>query len=96
MTKKGKRYSTAATSIVEDMHYSPQEAIALVKSNATAKFDETVELHIRTGADPRHADQMIRGIALLPHGIGKQIRTLVFCQGEAMDAAREAGADHVG
>ena len=96
MTKKGKRYSTAATSIVEDRHYSPQEAIALVKSNATAKFDETVELHIRTGADPRHADQMIRGIALLPHGIGKQIRTLVFCQGEAMDAAREAGADHVG
>ena len=96
MTKRGKRYSNAATSIEEDRFYSPREAIALVKSNATAKFDETVELHIRTGADPRHADQMIRGIALLPHGVGKQIRTLVFCQGDAMDAAREAGADRVG
>ena len=93
MTKRGKRYSNAATSIEEDRFYSPREAIALVKSNATAKFDETVELHIRTGADPRHADQMIRGIALLPHGVGKQIRTLVFCQGDAMDTAREAGAD---
>ena len=96
MTKRGKRYSNAATSIEEDRFYSPREAIALVKSNATAKFDETVELHIRTGADPRHADQMIRGLALLPHGVGKQIRTLVFCQGDAMDAAREAGADRVG
>ena len=96
MTKRGKRYSNAAASIEEDRFYSPREAIALVKSNATAKFDETVELHIRTGAAPRHADQMIRGIALLPHGVGKQIRRLVFCQGDAMDAAREAGADRVG
>ena len=96
MTKRGKRYSNAATSIEEDRFYSPREAIALVKSNATAKFDETVELHIRTGADPRHADQMIRGIALLPHGVGKQIRTLVFCQGDAIESAKKAGADRVG
>ena len=96
MSKRGKRYNKAVTVIDEDKFYSPQEAVSLVKSNATAKFDETVELHIRTGADPRHADQMIRGIALLPHGVGKEMRTLVFCQGEAMTAAKEAGADHVG
>ena len=96
MSKRGKRYNKAVTVIDEDKFYSPQEAVSLVKSNATAKFDETVELHIRTGADPRHADQMIRGIALLPHGVGKEMRTLVFCQGEAMTAAKEAGADYVG
>ena len=96
MSKRGKRYNKAVTVIDEDKLYSPQEAVTLVKGNATAKFDETVELHIRTGADPRHADQMIRGIALLPHGVGKEMRTLVFCQGEAMTAAKEAGADHGG
>ncbi len=76
--------------------YDPKEAIGLVKKTATAKFDETVELHIRTGADPRQADQLIREVALLPNGLGKTVRVLVFTQGDAARAAREAGADYVG
>ena len=96
MVKRGKRYSSASSNVDKDKSYSAEQAIALAKANATAKFDETVELHLRTGADPRHADQMVRGVALLPHGIGKQVRILVFCQGDAADIAREAGADHVG
>ena len=96
MVKHGKRYSAAIGLLEEEKTYSPQEAVSLVKKNATAKFDETVELHIRTGADPRHADQMLRGVSLLPHGVGKQIRTLVFCQGEAVEIAKQAGSDHVG
>ena len=96
MVKRGKRYSSASSNVDKDKSYSAEQAIALAKANATAKFDETVELHLRTGADPRHADQIVRGVALLPHGIGKQVRILVFCQGDAADIAREAGADHVG
>ncbi len=96
MVKRGKRYSSASSNVDKDKSYSAEQAIALAKANATAKFDETVELHLRTGADPRHADQMVRGVALLPHGIGKQVRILVFCKGYAADIAREAGADHVG
>ncbi|HCH08713.1 MAG TPA: 50S ribosomal protein L1, partial [Dehalococcoidia bacterium] len=84
MVKHGKRYNNAASQVVEDTDYEPADAVALVKSLATAKFDETIELHLRTGADPRHADQTIRGVAILPHGVGKPIRTLVFTQGEAM------------
>ena len=68
--KHGKRYREAEELIDKDKNYQPQEAIALTKKTASAKFDETVELHIRTGADPRHADQMVRGVALLPHGVG--------------------------
>ncbi len=97
MVKKyGKRYREAVALIDEDTEYSPEEAVGLAKKAATAKFDETVELHLRTSADPRYADQMVRGVALLPHGVGKPVRVVVFCQGEAMNLAREAGADFVG
>ncbi|SVC54878.1 uncharacterized protein METZ01_LOCUS307732, partial [marine metagenome] len=96
MAKRGKRYDTAIAEIDPELSYDPKEAVSITKRNATAKFDETVELHLRTGADPRHAEQMVRGIALLPHGVGKEIRTLVFCQGDAIETAKQAGADHVG
>ena len=96
MAKHGKRHNTATAVIDKDFEYQPEEAVALAKNNATAKFDETVELHLRTGADPRHADQMIRGVALLPHGVGKTVRVTVFTQGEAVSIAEEAGADFVG
>jgi large subunit ribosomal protein L1 len=96
MPKRGKRYEQAASLVELDKDYQPQEAVALAKKVATAKFDETVEVHLRTGADPRHADQMIRGVALLPHGVGKPIRVTVFTQGDAVRIAQEAGADNVG
>ena len=96
MAKYGKRHSNAAADIENDFEYQPEDAVALAKKSATAKFDETVELHLRTGADPRHADQMIRGVALLPHGVGKDVRVTVFTQGEAVAVAEEAGADFVG
>ena len=96
MAKHGKRHNTATAAIDKDFEYQPEEALAIAKNNATAKFDETVELHLRTGADPRHADQMIRGVALLPHGVGKTVRVTVFTQGEAVSIAEEAGADFVG
>ena len=96
MVKHGRRYNEAESQIDRDRQYEPAEAVALAKSLATANFDETVELHLRTGADPRHADQTIRGVAILPHGVGKVIRTLVFTQGEAMSIAEEAGSDYVG
>lgn len=96
MARRGKRHATATAAINKDFEYQPEEAVSLAKSNATAKFDETVELHLRTGADPRHADQMIRGVALLPHGVGKTVRVTVFTQGEGVGVAEEAGADFVG
>ena len=96
MAKQGKRYREATSLVDEDTDYPPQEAIALAKGTATAAFDETVELHLRTGADPRHAEQMVRGVALLPHGLGKQVRVVVFAQGESVSAAEEAGADYAG
>lgn len=96
MAKRGKRHTNAANSIEKDFEYQPEEAVSLAKQGATAKFDETVELHLRTSADPRHADQMIRGVALLPHGVGKTVRVTVFTQGEAVAIAEEAGADFVG
>lgn len=96
MAKRGRRHTNAAATINKDFEYQPDEAVSLAKSNATAKFDETVELHLRTGADPRHADQMIRGVALLPHGVGKTVRVTVFTQGESVAIAEEAGADFVG
>ena len=80
MAKHGKRFDKAESLVDRDRDYEPTEAVELVKSLATAKFDETVEIHLRTGADPRHADQTIRGVAILPHGVGKTIRTLVFTQ----------------
>ncbi|HJO82430.1 MAG: 50S ribosomal protein L1 [SAR202 cluster bacterium] len=96
MASRGKRYAQAEALIDREAEYEPPEAVALIKKTATAKFDETVELHLRTGADPRHADQMVRGVAILPHGVGKPVRTLVFTQGEAMKVAEDAGADRVG
>ncbi len=80
----------------QDRLYSPQEAVELVKKASFAKFDETVEIHLRLGVDPRHADQQVRGVAILPNGLGKQVRVLVFTQGEGERIARGAGADFVG
>lgn len=96
MPKHGKRYRMATALIDPNKDYQPEEAVSLVKQAATAKFDETIELHLRTGADPRQADQLIRGVAILPHGTGKRIRVLVFAQGDAANAAKDAGADYVG
>lgn len=96
MVKHGKRYQEVVGLVDRERSYEPVAAIALVKQTSKTKFDETVELHLRTGADPRHADQQIRGVALLPHGLGKSVRVLVFAQGEAAQAAKEAGADYVG
>ena len=96
MASRGKRYNKASELIEEGHEYIPSQAVEILKKTATAKFDETVELHLRTGADPRHADQQVRGISVLPHGIGKQVRVLVFAQGETILAAKESGADFVG
>jgi large subunit ribosomal protein L1 len=79
-----------------DRQYEPEEALGLIKDLASTKFDETVELHLRTNADPRHADQMVRGVTSLPHGLGKTVRVLVFADSEAAEIARGAGADFVG
>lgn len=94
--KRGKRYRALLEKVDRDRLYEPAEAIRLAKETASAKFDETVEVHMRTGLDPRHADQQLRGTAILPHGLGKTIRVLVFAEGEAARAAEEAGADYVG
>jgi large subunit ribosomal protein L1 len=94
--KIGKRYAAAAKLVDETKEYSPEEAIASIKKTATAKFDETVELHLRMGLDPRNSTQQVRGIALLPFGLGKQVRVLVFAQGEGARTAESAGADFVG
>ena len=96
MVKHSKRYQAVLEKIDPDMAYSIEEAVALLKDVGTAKFDETVELHLRTGADPRHADQQVRGVTVLPYGLGKTTRVLVFANGEAADIARQAGADYVG
>ncbi len=93
MAKHGKRYVTAAEKFDRSTLYSPAEAVKLVKDNATAKFDETIELHFRLGVDPRHSDQQVRNTVILPHGLGKEIRVLVFAEGEAARIAEEAGAD---
>ena len=96
MAKRSKRYTALAEKVDPDATYSPEEAVALVNEMASLKFDETVELHLRTGSDTRHADQMVRGVTVLPNGLGKQVRVAVFANGEAADLARQAGADHVG
>ncbi len=95
MVKRSRRYLEAEKLVEPNRRYLPQEAIKLAKDGATAHFDETVELHMRTGSDPRHADQLVRGVAILPHGTGRQTRVLVFAQGEAALIAREAGADYI-
>ena len=94
--KHGKKYTEAAKLIDRATQYEPNEAIALVKKSATAKFDETIELHIRTGCDGRHAEQQIRGAVVLPHGTGRTIRVLVFAKGDKVAEAEGAGADYVG
>ena len=94
--KHGKKYQEAAKQIERATVYDPAEAIALVKKTATAKFDETIECHIRTGCDGRHADQQIRGAVVLPHGTGKTVRVLVFAKGPKADEAQAAGAEFVG
>jgi large subunit ribosomal protein L1 len=95
--KHGKRYTEAAAKVEKDRAYEPREAVALAKDTAgSTKFDSTVEAHIRLGVDPRHADQMVRGTVLLPHGTGKKQRIAVFAQGDKAREATEAGADHVG
>ena len=96
MPTKGKRYIEAAAKVDKTKLYSVDEAITLAKEIHPAKFDETVELHIKTGLDPRHAEQQIRGSTVLPHGLGKILRVLVFTEGEAVGWARDAGADHIG
>jgi large subunit ribosomal protein L1 len=96
MVSRGKKYREAAKLIDKNNLYQPSEAVALTKKAAFAGFDETVELHLRMGVDPRSADQQVRGVALLPSGLGKQVRVLVFAQGEGAQLANEAKADHVG
>ena len=94
--KHGKKYAEAAKLVDRSMLYEPADAIALVKKTATAKFDETIEVHIRTGCDGRHAEQQIRGAVVLPNGTGKKVRVLVFAKGDKINEAEAAGADHVG
>ena len=94
--KHGKKYLDSKKLIESSKLYDPAEAISLVKQTGKAKFDETVELSIRLGVDPRHADQQVRGTVVLPHGTGKKVRVLVFAKGEKAEEARAAGADYVG
>jgi len=96
MAHQGKKYRAALEKIDRSRTYEPKEAIALLKETAYASFDETVELHIRTGLDTRHADQQVRGTIVLPHGLGKSQRVIVFAEGEAVRIAEQAGADAVG
>ena len=94
--KRGKNYEKSAAAVDPARSYGPEEAVKLAKEIAYAKFDETVELHVRTGLDPRHAEQQLRGTALLPHGLGKPVRVLVFAEGEGARSAEESGAEFVG
>ncbi len=96
MAKKGKNYVESAKIVDRNTLYTPVEAIELVQKTAKAKFDETVELHVKLGVDPRHADQQVRGAVVLPHGTGKTVRVLVFAKGEKAKEAEAAGADFVG
>ncbi|MFO7584007.1 MAG: 50S ribosomal protein L1 [Anaerolineales bacterium] len=95
MAKHGKKYLAAAAKIDRDKLYTPGEALSLVKETSFTKFDGTVEVHIRTSLDPRQADQQVRDVVLLPHGLGKTVRVLVFAEGEGATIARNAGADTV-
>ena len=94
--KHGKKYNEAAKLVDRAVFYEPAEAIALAKKTATAKFDETIEAHIRTGCDGRHAEQQIRGAVVLPNGTGKTVKVLVFAKGDKLSEAEAAGADYVG
>jgi large subunit ribosomal protein L1 len=94
--RKGKRYAAAAALVDRQKTYEPREAIELVKQTANAKFDESVEMHLRLGVDSRHADQQVRGAVVLPHGTGREMRVLVIAKGPKADEAKAAGADFVG
>ena len=96
MNKMGKKYQDSVKLLEKSKLYDANEAIALVCQTSKAKFDETIELHIRLGVDSRHADQQVRGAIVLPNGTGKTVKTLVFAKGDRADAAKEAGADYVG
>ena len=93
---RGKKYQNSAKQIDRSVQYDAKEAFELICKTASAKFDETVELHVKLGVDSRHADQQVRGAVVLPHGTGRTVRVLVFAKGDKADAAREAGADYVG
>jgi large subunit ribosomal protein L1 len=93
---RGKKYKDSAKQIDRNTQYDAAEGMALICKTAKAKFDETIELHVKLGVDSRHADQQVRGAIVLPHGTGKVVRVLVFAKGDKADAAREAGADYVG
>jgi len=95
MPKRGKKYNEVAEKVDRMRLYSPQEAMVLVKETSYAKFNATVDIHFRLSVDPRHADQQVRGVVLLPHGLGKEVRVLVFAMGEAEKIAQESGADYV-
>ncbi len=95
MTKRGKKYREAAEKIDRDRLYEPRQAIELTKETSISKFDGTVEVHIRLGVDPRHADQLVRETVMLPHGLGKTVTVLVFAEGADARAATEAGADYI-
>jgi large subunit ribosomal protein L1 len=95
MSKHGKKYLDAAEKVDRSQAYNPAEAVSLAKQTSPVKFDATVEVHIRLGVDPRHADQQVRDVVVLPHGLGKTVRVIVFAQGEGASLAREAGADYV-
>ena len=93
---RGKKYQEIAKQIDKTALYDPKEGLEFICKTASAKFDETVELHVKLGVDSRHADQQVRGAIVLPHGTGKSVRVLVFAKGDKAEAAREAGADYVG
>jgi len=95
MPKHGKKYRAAFEKVDQERFYTPGEAVTLVKETSTTKFDSTVEVHLRLGVDVRHAEQQVRDVVVLPHGIGKTVRVCVFAQGEGASAARKAGADFV-
>jgi large subunit ribosomal protein L1 len=95
MAKHGKKFLAAQAKVDLGRLYTPKEALSLIRETSFTKFDGTVEVHLRLGVDPRHADQMVRDVVVLPNGLGKTVRVLVFAQGEGATLAREAGADHV-
>ena len=95
MAKHGKKYLAAKSKVDSEQAYAPKEAISLVRETSISKFDGTVEVHMRLGVDPRQADQQVRDVVVLPHGLGKTVRVMVFAQGEGAALAREAGADFV-
>jgi large subunit ribosomal protein L1 len=95
MAKHGKKYMAAVAKIDQEKLYSPKEAVSLAKETSFTKFDATVEVHMRLGVDPRHADQQVREVVVLPHGLGKTVRVLVFAQAEGAQLARDAGADYI-